>query len=68
MKNIVVIGGGTGLSAMLSGMKSLQDVNITAIVTVADSGGSTGRLRDIYNIPGRWGYSSCLSCHGTRRK
>lgn len=51
MKNIVVIGGGTGLSAMLSGMKKIQDVNITAVVTVADSGGSTGRLRDAYNIP-----------------
>lgn len=51
MKNIVVIGGGTGLSSMLSGMKTIEDVNITAVVTVADSGGSTGRLRDVYNIP-----------------
>ncbi len=51
MKNVVVIGGGTGLSSMLSGMKKLQDVNITAVVTVADDGGSTGRIRDIYNIP-----------------
>lgn len=51
MKNVVVIGGGTGLSSMLSGMKNLKDVNLTAIVTVADDGGSTGRLRDIYNVP-----------------
>ena len=51
MKNVVVIGGGTGLSSMLSGMKKLKDVNITAVVTVADYGGSTGRIRDIYNIP-----------------
>ncbi|MBP3871067.1 MAG: uridine diphosphate-N-acetylglucosamine-binding protein YvcK [Faecalicoccus sp.] len=51
MKNVVVIGGGTGLSSMLSGMKKLKDVNITAVVTVADDGGSTGRIRDIYNIP-----------------
>lgn len=51
MKNIVVIGGGTGLSSMLMGMKKLDDVNLTAIVTVADDGGSTGRIRDIYNVP-----------------
>ncbi len=51
MKNIVVIGGGTGLSSMLKGMKKLDDANITAIVTVADDGGSTGRIRDIYNVP-----------------
>lgn len=51
MKNIVVIGGGTGLSSMLMGMKKLKNVNITAIVTVADDGGSTGRIRDIYNVP-----------------
>ena len=38
MKNIVVIGGGTGLSSMLMGMKSIQNANITAIVTVADDG------------------------------
>ena len=53
MKNekIVVIGGGTGLSSMLMGMKRLEDVDLTAIVTVADDGGSTGRIRDIYNVP-----------------
>ncbi|MBQ0065288.1 MAG: YvcK family protein [Firmicutes bacterium] len=51
MKNIVVIGGGTGLSSMLSGMKKLEDVNLTAIITVADDGGSTGRIRELYNIP-----------------
>lgn len=51
MKNIVVIGGGTGLSSMLLGMKKIPEINITAIVTVADDGGSTGRIRDAYNIP-----------------
>lgn len=51
MKNVVVIGGGTGLSAMMSGLKNLRDVNLTAIITVADDGGSTGRIRDVYNIP-----------------
>lgn len=47
MKKIVVIGGGTGLSSMLMGMKRLEDVDLTAIVTVADDGGSTGRIREI---------------------
>jgi uncharacterized cofD-like protein len=43
--NVVVIGGGTGLSVMLRGLKE-KDVNITAIVTVADDGGSSGVLRN----------------------
>lgn len=42
---VVVIGGGTGLSVMLRGLKE-QTENITAIVTVADDGGSSGRLRE----------------------
>ena len=42
MKNVVVIGGGTGLSVMLRGLKQIEDINLTAIVTVADDGGSTG--------------------------
>lgn len=41
---IVAIGGGTGLSTLLRGLKEYSD-NITAIVTVADDGGSSGRLR-----------------------
>ena len=41
---IVAIGGGTGLSTLLRGLKQWSD-NITAIVTVADDGGSSGRLR-----------------------
>lgn len=48
--NIVVIGGGTGLSAILRGLKTFP-VDITAIVTVADDGGSSGRLRKELNIP-----------------
>ncbi len=51
MKKIVVIGGGHGQSVILQGIRDLEDVEITAIVTVADDGGSTGRLRERYNIP-----------------
>ncbi len=45
-KNIVVIGGGTGIYPVLGGLKKYEDLNVTAIITMADSGGSTGRLRD----------------------
>ena len=41
---IVAIGGGTGLSTLLKGLKNLTN-NITAVVTVGDDGGSSGRLR-----------------------
>ena len=49
-KKIVVVGGGTGLSTLLRGLK-MHPFDITAIVTVADDGGSSGRLRDDYDIP-----------------
>jgi len=46
-KNVVVIGGGTGTHTVLRGLKQYQkQLNISAVVTMADSGGSTGRLRD----------------------
>lgn len=51
MKKVVAIGGGHGLSAILSGIKQIEDIDISAIVTVADDGGSTGRLRKRYTIP-----------------
>jgi uncharacterized cofD-like protein len=47
---VVVIGGGTGLSVMLRGLKE-QPLDITAIVTVADDGGSSGVLRSELHIP-----------------
>ena len=47
--SIVVIGGGTGTSTVVSGLKSRQ-VQLTALVSVADSGGSTGRLRDEFGF------------------
>lgn len=49
-KKVVVIGGGTGLSVLLRGLKTFP-VDITAIVTVADDGGSSGRLREELHIP-----------------
>ena len=53
----MAIGGGTGLSTLLGGLKQHVDVEIgppgdglTAIVTVTDNGGSSGRLREEFNI------------------
>lgn len=48
--NIVAIGGGTGLPSLLRGLKQ-HTSNITAIVTVADDGGSSGRLRKELGLP-----------------
>lgn len=45
-KRVVVIGGGTGTYTVLSGLKKYDDVHPTAIVSMADDGGSTGVLRD----------------------
>ncbi|MFH1430680.1 MAG: gluconeogenesis factor YvcK family protein [Candidatus Uhrbacteria bacterium] len=45
MKRIVTIGGGTGQYALLSGLKMIPDLDLTAVVTMADSGGSSGVLR-----------------------
>lgn len=50
LPKIAVIGGGTGLSVMLRGLKH-KPVDITAIVTVADDGGSSGILRNELNMP-----------------
>jgi len=44
-KNVVTIGGGTGTFVVLQGLKT-KNVNLSAIVAMTDSGGSTGRLRD----------------------
>ena len=49
MKKIVTIGGGTGTFTVLTGLKKYP-LDLTAIVTMADDGGSTGRLRDEYGV------------------
>lgn len=50
-KRIVVIGGGHGQAQICRGIKNIPNTHISAIVTVADDGGSTGRLRRQFNIP-----------------
>ena len=56
---VVTIGGGTGLSVLLTGLKEYTS-NITAIVTVADDGGSSGRLRQEFDILPPGDIRNCL--------
>jgi uncharacterized cofD-like protein len=56
---VVAIGGGHGLSHLLLGLKEYT-ANLTAIVTVADSGGSSGRLRQEFNIVAPGDIRNCL--------
>lgn len=56
---IVVIGGGTGLGTILRGLKEITS-NLTAIVTVADDGGSSGRLRREFGILPPGDIRNCL--------
>lgn len=50
-QSVVVIGGGTGTHTVLRGLKQYQkQIELSAIVTMADSGGSTGRLRDEFGF------------------
>jgi uncharacterized cofD-like protein len=57
---IVALGGGTGLSALLRGIKAYS-ANLTAIVTVADDGGSSGKLREQYRILPPGDFRQCLT-------
>ncbi len=57
---VVAIGGGTGLSAFLRGMKE-HTSNLTAIVTVADDGGSSGALRSQLGIPPVGDIRNCIA-------
>lgn len=60
---VVAIGGGTGLSNILTGLKTEYGKTIkklTAVVTVADSGGSSGILKKIYDIPAIGDLRNCL--------
>ena len=56
---IVVVGGGTGLGTILRGLKKITS-HLTAIVTVADDGGSSGRLRQEFGILPPGDIRSCL--------
>ncbi len=61
---IVTIGGGHGLSTLLRGLKTYS-YNITAVVTVADDGGSSGRIRRTQGIPPPGDIRNCLAALST---
>ncbi|MCX7957340.1 MAG: uridine diphosphate-N-acetylglucosamine-binding protein YvcK [Endomicrobia bacterium] len=51
-KKIVAIGGGTGLSTLLRGLREYEQIDVSAVVTVMDDGGSSGRLKEEFgSIP-----------------
>lgn len=50
MKKVVIFGGGTGLSCILSGLK-LFPIDVTTVIAVSDNGSSTGKLKEELNIP-----------------
>ncbi len=56
---VVAIGGGTGMPAVLEGLKEYT-TNLTAVVTTADDGGSSGRLRQAFKIPPPGDIRNCL--------
>jgi uncharacterized cofD-like protein len=58
--HVVAIGGGTGLSVLLRGLKELTS-NITAVVTVADDGGSSGVLRQALGVPPMGDIRNCMA-------
>jgi len=57
---VVALGGGTGLSMLLSGLKAYTD-HITAIVTVADDGGSSGKLRRELGVLPPGDFRNCIA-------
>ena len=56
---VVVIGGGTGSSAVLSGLKEYT-TKVTAVVTMFDTGGSSGLLQDEFGYPPLGDLRQCL--------
>lgn len=61
-KTLTILGGGRGLSIVLEGVKNFKNLNI--IVGVADSGGSTGKLRKTFNCPAMGDIRRCVSMLG----
>ena len=59
-KKIVCLGGGIGTVNLITGLKDYFD-NITVVVSMADDGGSSGRLRRLYNVPPPGDLVSCMA-------
>ncbi len=60
-KKIVCLGGGIGTVNLIKGLNQYKTVDITVIASMADDGGSTGRLRRLYSIPPPGDLVSCIA-------
>ena len=67
MKKIVIFGGGSGLSQLLKGIIQFP-VDITAVVSVSDNGGSTAKLRNEFSIPAVGDITKVLTAMSTETK
>ncbi|MFN3550999.1 MAG: uridine diphosphate-N-acetylglucosamine-binding protein YvcK [Endomicrobiia bacterium] len=65
-KKIVAIGGGTGLSTLLRGLKKYENIDISAIVTMMDDGGSSGRLKKEFGSLPPGDIRNCLIALSTK--
>jgi uncharacterized cofD-like protein len=65
---VVAFGGGTGLPVLLTGLRAELDDGVTAVVTVADDGGSSGRLRDELGVAPPGDVRNCLVALAGRRR
>src|ERR1700682_2984700 len=60
-KEIVCLGGGIGTSQVLKGLRDENQLSLTAIVSMADDGGSAGRLRRAFAIPPPGDLINCIT-------
>lgn len=60
LKNVVCLGGGVGTAQVLKGLRS-SHLNLTAVVSMADDGGSAGRLRRAFSVPPPGDLVNCLA-------
>lgn len=67
MKKVVIFGGGSGLSQLLKGIMQFP-MDVTAVVSVSDNGGSTGRLREEFAIPAVGDITKVLMAMSTESK
>ena len=65
--NVVTIGGGHGQAAMLRALLEL-DCDVTAVVSIADDGGCSGRLRDQFDMPPPGDLRRCLTTLARHRR
>jgi uncharacterized cofD-like protein len=65
---VVAFGGGTGLPVLLRGLRERRGTHVCAVVTVADDGGSSGRLREELGIASPGDIRNCLVALASRRR